>query len=797
MSSEKPSTLELQRWYRKRVRPFLASEEAGRVEELDREIERLEARERIINKPISACFVGGSGIGKSTLINALVAGDEIVVPSGGVGPLTAQALQIGYGDTPAFAAIYHPPKRVWTLGFALETALRRLESIPTIPVEESVLASTLDEEELEDVQELKNADDSDLGSRMEYFRKQAQLLITGGQDSECELRYLVDGIREITGNKRVWGTVAREIDKERLAKLRVILNSEYKGDSSIHEVDSTSSNFRRDLHDHAAGFLAPVIQQLEVSWNSPLLKNGLELIDLPGLGIAGDVYRKVTEKWVKNDAHAVVLVVNHRGVMETDANLLRTSGFLTRLLHSIDDHSADPINLVVAVVKTDEIANERRVQDKSKSKAKREHLVDVMNECRQIVRSQIRDRLAQAWTLGNEELGEGKTETISRIVEGMQIYPVSAIEYRKLLIDDEEDKSFLRFPEESGVTALADGLGSMAVNHAMVRMNRFGEALQSFQNRLSGILLGIHARWEEGERAREEAESLRKDLDFFLKPLREEFKARQGSFRSFLKEALPSSIEKVVLEASIAASKTIRGYLRKLRDAHWKTLQAAVKREGTYVGARHINLPTDFAQAFEDPIAEAWSKTILKELRKRTREYSDDCLCFVDQVVNWAHEQVGRVQPKRIEAHRETIAADTKHLATIGKDVVDELRDNVKSKLSDAIEGPIRRRCKAFVAKNDHVGTGVRNRILELFDQLAEEAVDAAKAPAQRVLLENYTIVEKEIVGAWENHQDPLASAAEAIVSSHEDSVKRSDAQKRKSILDTIDAVLADQPTTA
>ncbi len=795
MASEKPTTLELQRWYRKQVRPFLASEEAGRIEELDREIDRLETRERWINKPISACFVGGSGIGKSTLINALVAGNEIVVPSGGVGPLTAQALQIGYGSTPAFAAIYHPPKRVWSLAFALETALRRSESTSAQAVELEGLEAQLDEEEADEAKDLKSTDESDRGSRMEYLRKQAQLLITGGQDSECELRYLVDGLREITGNKRVWGTVARDADKERIARLRVILDLENKSDSSMHEVDSTSSNFRRDLLDHAAGFLAPVIQQLEVSWDSPLLKKGLELIDLPGLGIAGDVYRKVTEKWVKNDAHAVVLVVNHRGVMETDANLLRSSGFLTRLLHSIDDPAADPINLVVAVVKTDEIANERRVQDKSRKK--REHLSDVMNECQQIVRSQIRDRLVQAWTLGNEELGEGKTETITRIVEGMQIYPVSAIEYRKLLIDDEEDPSFLSGPEESGVTALANGLGNMAVNHAMVRMNRFEEALNSFQDRLTGILLGIQARWEEGERAREEAESLRRDLDFFLKPLREEFRARQGSFRSFLKETLPSSIEKVVLEASISASKTIRGYLRKLQDAHWKTLQAAVKREGTYFGARHINLPMDFAQAFEDPIAEAWSKTILRELRKRTREYSDDCLYFVDQIVSWAREQVGRVQPKRIEAHRETIAADTKHLATIGKDVVDELRDNVRSKLSDAIEGPIRRRCKAFVAENEHVGTGVRRRILELFDQLAEEAVDAAKAPAQRVLLENYGIVEKEIVGAWENHQDPLASAAEAIVSSHEDSVKRSDAQKRKAILETINSVLAEQPIKA
>jgi molecular chaperone DnaK (HSP70) len=199
--------------------------------------------------------------------------------------------------------------------------------------------------------------------------------------------------------------------------------------------------------------------------------------------------------------------------------------------------------------------------------------------------------------------------------------------------------------------------------------------------------------------------------------------------------------------------------------------------------------------SFEDPVAEAWGKSILTELRKRTREFSDDCLGFVDRVVEWAKEQGGRVQPRLIEAQRDAIAADTKHLTTVGKNVVDELRENVKAELCKAIEGPIRRKCQAFVNKNEHVGTGVRNRILDLFDELADEAIEAAQAPAKKVLLQNYQKVEAEIVEAWRNHTDPLAAAAEAIVSSHEDSVKRSDAQRRKKILEEIDQILDSVPS--
>ncbi len=792
MSSEAPGIFELARWYRKKVRPFLQAEESGRIVELDRDLERLEAREKILDRPMSACFVGGAGIGKSTLINALVAGGEVVVPSGGVGPLTAQALQIAHSTNPSFSAIYHPAARVWALGFALEGVLRRNGMKSNAVTDENDLSSGLDAEVADDAKQLQSSSDGDGKSKIEYLRKQAQLMLMGSQNHDSELTYLVDGIREITGNRRVWGTTLRNEDKIRVGRLREILDTKHTESESIHEVDGTSPSFRRDLHDHAAGFLSPIIKELEVGWNSSLLESNLELIDLPGLGVAGDVYRKVTEKWVRNDAHAVVLVVTHRGVLEADASLLRSSGFLTRLLHSIDDPSADPVSLIVAVVKTDEIANDRWQQDRSKRKS--EHLADVMSECRGIVKNQIRDRLIEAWSLEGEDIGQGKVETIERILNGMQIFPVSAMEYRRFVVGDDDDRSFLIQAEQSGVPSLASGLESLAHRHSKLKHDRFSDALNSFHDRLTGILTVIKARWEERVRAKEEAEALQQELAFFLQPLRERFRARQGAYRNFLKETLPQSIELVISNASNTATKAIKAYLRGLKDAHWKTLQAAVTKEGTFHGSRHINLPADFADTFEDPIAEGWSKEILKELRKQTKNFSDDCLAFVDEIVEWARAQGGRVQPRLIEVQREAIAADTKHLATVGKDAVDELRDRVKSSLSSAIEGPIRRRCKAFVARNEHVGTGVKNRILELFNQLAEEAVEAAKVPASKVLQDNYQIVEREIVEAWKSHQDPLGAAGSAIVASHEDSVRRSDAQKRKAIIETVDSILLDRP---
>ncbi len=67
---------------------------------------------------------GCESIGTRTLINSLVGRDRVIVPSGGVGPLTAQALRIEYGNEPSLQAFYHPPRTLWNLIFALEMILR-------------------------------------------------------------------------------------------------------------------------------------------------------------------------------------------------------------------------------------------------------------------------------------------------------------------------------------------------------------------------------------------------------------------------------------------------------------------------------------------------------------------------------------------------------------------------------------------------------------------------------------------------------------------------------------------------
>ena len=67
------------------------------------------------------------------------------------------------------------------------------------------------------------SDDSEMHKRLETFRKQAQLLVKGSQDSNADLPYLVDSLRETAGMKRTWGTSGVSEDEERLRGIKAAL----------------------------------------------------------------------------------------------------------------------------------------------------------------------------------------------------------------------------------------------------------------------------------------------------------------------------------------------------------------------------------------------------------------------------------------------------------------------------------------------------------------------------------------------------------------------------------------------
>jgi GTP-binding protein EngB required for normal cell division len=781
MSDHESNSSRIIGWFNTYVRPiFQKTETAASLEELDKLGGQVEELEKNKDRLFPICLLGQAGVGKSTLINTLIADTEIVVPSGGgTGPLTANALRVIYGEHPAFAVRYHSEKEINQTRFILETAILRRTKNKAAQVDSSVDAA--EHVQAPELSEIALDSEEQEKSRTGEAEGRARLLVAGAQTAQRDLTYLVDALRWVLKQNNKFQTEILEDDLIRLREVQEALKHATKGTERYFDSNTDPKNFAHRLRDHACGFLAPLIVEMTIHWPSPVLRDSLELIDLPGIGILSDAYASVTSEYLRNRAKAVMLVADSRGIRREDAEILRNSGFLNRLLHASSDLSADPVALIVVAVKIDDVAVENWRNDKAVNgtalRTKAEHFSDQVERCRNDIANRLETFLRDVW----EEDSEGKRIVIQSILDNLKVFPVSAPQYRLHCSKDlDEDKPFLPNVDATNILALRQALSDVALQCLAEQHRRCEETNQRFFGQLRARLEVLSAQRNEERQADEEINLFKQTLNEFMAPLQREFDTRRGGFRNFLRKTIPAQIEAKVETASTKARKSIQGYLKKLRDAHWKTLQAAVRKEGTFFGSRHINLPHDFALRFEEPVAEVWSREILVEVRRDTNEFAEYQSGAVTKVLEWAREQGIRRTTRLLEALVDSVKQHRQKVNAVGKEAVDDLRQNVVAELIKKIEAPIRRKCQVFVKAELDVGTGVRDRILELFDQLADDVVEAASTPAISLLVERFKEVDKEILTAFGDHIEPLNEAAEALIQRQEKKMKTEDTQADK-----------------
>lgn len=695
-------TSQLLNWYQERVRQVIEDLAPDRVGEFDQSLDRIQKIAGLVRTEIAACFLGKSGVGKSTLINALIADDQVLLPAGGIGPLTAQAIQVAYSEHPRFHVEYHGPVSFNRVLFSLERALERTKGLAL----SKATGQTSTQPQEDDV------------DHREQFERQARLMIVGDQNLPAPLDYLVDALRDAAGRPLRWGSTIKPEDAVRIEEIKAALARGKKNEAYVCSGSRLDPNFMRQIKAHAAGYLAPLIRNIELGWPSPILQRGLRLVDLPGVGISGDVYRRVTEKWVREEARAVCLVVDRSGIDSASADLLRSSGFLNRLLHSTDDPGADPVSLIIAVVKMDEVAFEHFKQEKALSpeghRKKHEHLAELRDKMPVTVQMQLHDELRRLIEDLEGPAREASESALTRINNSLQVHSLTAHEFVKLL--DQDEPSFIKDAVESGIPQFKDALIGLVENRHRVLRLRLLEASADFRNSVVSLLRSLEAQWQHETVEGRDTERIRGSLQEFLPPLRRELYARQGKFHEFLKEGIPDKIEALVGSAGTAAEKDMRRYLSRLEDAHWATLKATVSRGGAFIGSRHIDLPRDFSLLYDGQIAPIWGEHVIRMVRERTSQLAADYVELVEQAVQWAESQRARNQAKGIAALRTQILGQL------------SMQVNYASLYSEALNDPLLKRTRMELETAMANAVEARKVVFELFQDLDGFRLDDYKA---------------------------------------------------------------------
>jgi gas vesicle protein len=194
-------------------------------------------------------------------------------------------------------------------------------------------------------------------------------------------------------------------------------------------------------------------------------------------------------------------------------------------------------------------------------------------------------------------------------------------------------------------------------------------------------------------------------------------------------------------------------------------------------------------------MAAVWGQKLLKDIRKRTTQLTDDLIQIVTEIFEWANQNGGpNLNKKLLNAQHERVLAHAQQMKTVGKEAVDELRSTVKTKLLETIRKPIKKACENFVEDGDARGPGVKSRILELFEKLAADATKDAKSPATKILKKNYDEVREEITNSFNQWGDPLEEVVNTIIAKHEKKIKESNAAMRQEVMGELEKVIASAP---
>jgi hypothetical protein len=425
-----------------------------------------------------------------------------------------------------------------------------------------------------------------------------------GEPGTEDLRYIERCFRFVLGLPSNESIPIEPEDASRLSDIRNALDiARSSRNERIVELGEDRTAFFTELKAHVSGHLAPLIKTIDVGWDAPLLREGLSLVDLPGVGVANDDYQKVTTEEIRK-ARAVIVVVDRSGFTQAAADLLRSTGFLTSLLHDSSDPEADVPLLLVAIVKLDLTATDERSAAISRGEQPKPwlaYLDAACNEAVALVRDQIRDELRQIAANAPDTVRDALGGMVDRIIAEMAVHPVSALEYRKLCMADEEERARIKSPAESRIPQMAADLAAVASRTIQQQVSRFRQQASGLRNRLSTVLELLRSQWESDRGVGREIERLREELDLQIQPLRDEYRDRRAAFRVFLRETIPQKIEAGVYKATDQARQELDRYVRSLHDYHWATLRAAVRRGGAFIGARHVDLPNELTCRTNSP----------------------------------------------------------------------------------------------------------------------------------------------------------------------------------------------------
>jgi hypothetical protein len=669
----------------------------GHTREREAWAKRIHQLEHDINQPPETpiAMVGSTGAGKSTLLNALL-GAQILPTSDRGKACTSAITSVRYAPGDTFSARIH--------FLTLEEWNRELDAL------KNSLQTEFGEEERSDItdwNDLKRA-------TQEKIRT-----VYGLQESEIE-----DGINfqdlKLPDSLHQWMVSSAE---------------------PLHIMDANAKELRSTLKQYLTGEGSywPVVKSVEVSGPFEALRNGVVIIDLPGVNDPNPAREEVTRKYLRDAPYVWVVFNMNRGMTKDIHDLLIEQKMLRQFLY---EGKVDALTLVGTAA---DAVDEGNVEDYGLEDDA--EIFDIIQARNNQVKVQVgKDLHDIAGKLAGAARESG--ESLSRLRKTLHrtsIYTVSAFAYMNLLkvrrgrstygmesVEDTELPQLIKHIET--ISRSQDYISEIGqkVTLLVSEMENFFRSRRAYQENRRGEFQ------EQLTELRQRLERPRQDLDADLKRARgrceESFRAHKEIFEQRLKIAVDT--------AHISVNRVVDSWL----GIHWATLKAVIVRDGSFVspstGKRH-DLNADIAEPLLNAIPFVWDdffgyhlKANFAELKGELQGRSE---VFLERLRSEARiagvfgNAVLNNISGDIEVSRQTLELQIQETLNGLNRTISRKRGDLVSSITDIIQAKMQ---SAYAKAKQEQGSGMKRRMLATLQSFAVQSVKGMYETIQQDLLE-------------------------------------------------------------
>lgn len=667
---------------------------------------------------VSIAFVGGTGAGKSTLINALLEAD--LLPTHSFRTCTSAAIEVA-----------HAARKTWRA---------ELSYLPLEAWEAEKQAF------LEEVQQARESGHSSFAYQDFLYKAWSLYRPRHGQPPmpfpfDELLKLLAEPLPQALHEQISAGRY--ELKARTPAELKAELSRFLTAESPVW----------------------PLIRQVYIEGPAPVLQDGLHLIDLPGLNDPNPVRERIAHHYLQQAEFIWLIFGTGRGLTREVVEVMKDQQFISQI---VLDGKVSALSFIGT--RSDDFVPELERQSLNLSG---DSSLEQIRQAREIlIRQQIQQQLSELtlWFGNRYKVSQQSQEVLDLIAATLQQSPIhltSALNYLALSNWFSLDAARFTEPEQTGIPQAQAHMREIVAEHGIkARKKLIRSQFQQINREIRRLIEGIKYRRSLKAVNQQQLASLHYQIHKIrqdqLRSLRETREELQQELR--LRQA---QFEKQLLYAFTQLQGHSERLLAQWSELNWQYLARAVQNQGRYTSpstGTQVDLMRDLLLMLESEVALDWyaffQQRLIREM-DRARSLLSGLLeqsarnlmgCFEAQTPQERQPQL-RWQEHLLQLKNEgqgileEAAFRTRHEA---EDQIQTLQRQIPDLLQQSLEAHFQ---PVFNEAADYQGKGRKQHILERLEQaLAQELPQLAQeiqAPLQSQL--------ESLVAQISRHQEELA----------------------------------------